>query len=40
MKEMRCELSPLPEVSARIWKIEIRGKKCVALLQKSEMSVG
>ena len=40
MKEISCEFSPLPGVSARIWKIEIRDKKCVALLQGNEMSVG
>ena len=40
MKEMRWEFSPLPGVSVRIWKIEIKDKKCVALLQGSEMSVG
>ena len=36
---MKCESSPLLWVIPRIWKIEIRDKKCVALLQGSEMLV-
>ena len=35
MKEMRCEFSPLPRLSVKIWnseEIEIRDKKCVTLL--------
>ena len=35
MKDMR-----FLEVSPRVWKIEIRGKKCVALLQGREITVG
>ena len=35
MKDMR-----LLEVSPRVWKIEIKNKKCVALLQGREMTVG
>ena len=39
MERMRCEVSPLSRVTARSWKIKIRNRKCVAWLQRSEISV-